>query len=249
MLTGIIFLVLLLVVMGIAFLAYIRLRNKVREVSRTAFGTDNIVEGFKQAELDAAMTPKSISAATNLYLPQIMRDFPQFQYDEMRTRAENVLTSYLRAVDEQKVSLLTEGTSELRDELQTRIHMLQNQEEDETFKNVKIHRTEIAHYRKAKGRCSVVFQTAVEYIHYTKKDGKIVRGKEDLRQQAKYDIEVIYIQDRDYIENISDMALAPNCPNCGAPLPQLGAKFCQYCNSPILEFNIRTWNFCKVTER
>ena len=245
---GIIFLILLLAVMGVGFYAYLKIRDKVRNVSRNVFGTEDIVEGMKKAERETAATPRSVSANTSVYLPKITKDFPDFHYDEMKTRAENVLFSYLQAVDAGNASLLTEGTSELRDSLAMHLQMLENQMEKEYFDNAKIHRTEIFQYRKAKGRCSIVFQYSIEYIHYVEKNGQIVRGRKDLREQAKYNVEVMYIQDREMVENMDDMGLAMTCPHCGAPLPKLGAKKCEYCDSPVVEFNIRTWNFCSVKE-
>ena len=207
------------------------------------------LEVIKSMGMEQSITPKSVSAATSLYLPKITKDFPDFHYGEMKTRAENVLISYLRSVDAQNTNLLTEGTSELKDSLRMRIESLRNSGQKEHFQNIKIHRTEISQYRKTKGRCSVVLQSAVEYIHYVEKDGSIKKGRNDMREQSKYDIEVIYIQDRDLVENHEDAGLAMNCPNCGAPLPMLGAKICKYCDSPVVEFNIRTWNFAAVKER
>ncbi len=245
---GIIFLTLLLVAMGAGIIVFIRIRSKVREITKSVFGTEDISEGVKIAEQEMAATPKSVSGTTRLCLPRISKDFPDFHYDEMKARAENVLVSYLQAVDANNAALLSEGTSELKDSLAMYLQMLENQEEKENFDNIKLHRTEIYQYRKSKGRCSIVFQSAIEYIHYVTKNGKIVRGRKDLREQAKYVVEVMYIQDREMVENMDDMGLAMTCPHCGAPLPKLGAKKCEYCDSPIVEFNIRTWNFCKVKE-
>jgi len=245
----IIILVLLLVLVGLIYYGYIKIRNKIRRFSRQVFGTSDIMDGIKNMEMEQSVTPKSVSAATGLYLPKITKDFPDFHYGEMKTRAENVLISYLRSVDAQNTNLLTEGTSELKDSLRMRIESLRNSGQKEHFQNIKIHRTEISQYRKTKGRCSVVLQSAVEYIHYVEKDGSIQKGRNDIREQSKYDIEVIYIQDRDLVENLEDAGLAMNCPNCGAPLPMLGAKICEYCDSPVVEFNIRTWNFAAVKER
>uniref|UniRef100_UPI00405646CB TIM44-like domain-containing protein n=1 Tax=Acetatifactor sp. TaxID=1872090 RepID=UPI00405646CB len=244
----IIILVLLLVLVGIIYYAYCKIRDKVRSFSRMAFGTSDIVKGLKQVEMETAATPKSVSSATGLYLPSITRDFPDFHYEEMKTRAENVLISFLRSIDNRNPKLLTEGTSELKDSLELRLEMLARRNQKEYFQNIKIHRTEISRYQKIKGRCSVVLQSAVEYIHYTEENGKLVEGRKDRREQARYNVEVIYIQDRELVENAGDMGLAMNCPNCGAPLPKLGAKICEYCDSPVVEFNIRTWNFASVKE-
>ncbi len=246
---GIVGLVVLLALAGGVYYAYVKVRDKVRTVSTVLFGTEELVEGMQKRELEVANTPKSVAAATKLYLPRIMEDFPEFHYDEMKTRAENVLTSYLRCVDAQSNSGLTEGTNELRDQLLMRIQMAKRQNIVERFREIRIHRTEIHQYRKAKGRCSIVFQSAVEYKHYAEQDGKLIEGRRDLQEQAKYNVEVMYIQDQELIAESGEDGLARNCPNCGAPLPGLGAMKCEYCDTPVIEFNIRTWAFSKVEQQ
>lgn len=230
------------------YLIYRKVHNTVTSYSRLLFGTEDPVAGIRKMEMENAGTPKSVSSATSLYLPQIMRDFPEFHYDEMKARAENVLTSYLRGIDGGDASLLTEGTEELREHLRMRIRMLRNRECSERFQRIYVHRTEISQYRREKGRCSVVLQSAVEYVHYVEQSGKVVSGRKDLKEQARYNVELVYIQDRDTVENLGDSGLGLNCPNCGAPLPGLGAKTCIYCDTPVVEFNIRVWNFSAVKE-
>lgn len=232
----------------IGYIIYRRVNRTVQSYSRMIFGTNNPVEGIKKMELENANTPKSVSSATNLYMPQIMRDFPEFHYDEMKTRAENVLISYLRGIDGANASLLEEGTEELKESLNMRIQMLQNRGCREHFQRIHVHRTEIHQYRKAKGRCSILFQSSVEYIHFVDKDGRIVEGHNDLKEQSRYNVEVSYIQDRDTVENLETSGQGLNCPNCGAPLTSLGAKTCPYCDTPVVEFNIRVWNFTAVKE-
>lgn len=244
----IIILVLLLALTAAAYYAYVNIRNKIRQYSNMIFNNPDPIEGMRQQELSTASTPKSVSAATSLYLPKIVKDFPEFDFDEMKARAENVLVSFLKSVDEDNAAILTEGLNELKDKLSMRIDMLRQENSREYFRNIVVHRTEIQQYRKLKGRCSVVFQSSVEYIHYIKKDGQLQKGREDMKEQTKYNVEVCYIQDREQVENLEDAGKALNCPNCGAPLPMLGAKKCIYCDSPIVEFNIRTWNFSDVKE-
>ena len=195
----IVILVLLLVLAGIIYYAYCNIRKKLRDTSRMLFGTDSMIEGMKQREKEVEMTPKSVSSATNLYMPSIMRDFPEFHYDEMKSRAENVLTSYLQSITKQNPALLSEGTRELKEQLRLRLEMLQNQSQKESFENIHIHRTEIHQYRKQRGRQSIVLQTAVEYFHALKENGKVIRGSEEHKEQAKYNVELVYIQDQDMI--------------------------------------------------
>ncbi len=51
---------------------------------------------------------------TRIALPQIVSDFPDFQYDEMKQRAENALTQYLQAVTAQNVEILRGGNEDLK---------------------------------------------------------------------------------------------------------------------------------------
>jgi hypothetical protein len=244
----IIILVLILIVIGSGFVIYRRIRKKLRDFSNMVFGTPDLVQGLKSVEKETEITPKSVAAATSLYLPNIMRDFPEFHYDEMKKRAENVLVSFLCGVDGQNPELLSEGTSELRNKLKMRIDMHRQEGKEEHFRNIKIHRTEIRLYRRRQGRCSIILQSAVQYNYFVDKGGVKMEGSRERLKQSRYDVEMIYIQDRDVVENLEDAGLAMNCPNCGAPLPGLGAKKCAYCDSPIVEFSLRTWSFSDVKE-
>ena len=245
----IVILVLALAVMGGIYIAYIVIRERVRLFTRMAFGSDSIKGSFENMEREEEITQKSVSAATKLYLPQILRDFPQFHYDEMKNRAENVLTGFLTGIDEKNPSRLPEGiTSELKEKLDLRISALDNEGAAEHFRDIRIHRTEIRTYRKLKGRCSIIFQSAVQYHYFKECDGKVTAGAKNRLKQSRYNVEMIYIQDRDRIENQADSGLAVNCPNCGAPLPGLGAKKCIYCDTPVEEFNIKIWHFSDVEE-
>lgn len=240
-----VFLGIIVVALGGFFYA----RARIREFSKKFLGTEDIIEGFKKIEEDEAKTPKSVNAMTSLYLPKIKKDFPEFQYDEMKVRAQNVLTSYLLAIDTLQVSKLSEGTPELKEKLENIIIMHQGEGTRTNYKSVKLHRTEIANYRKEAARCIISFQISCQYYVYkTDEEGKILSGNKDVLKQARYNVDVIYIQNRDMIQNEHDFAIGTNCPNCGAPLKGLGAKICEYCGTPLREINIYAWNFSDVNE-
>ncbi len=244
---GIIIILVLLIILVVAVTVIcLRIRDKVQQFSRSVFGTGSVVEGFKRQELEYAGKPKSVSGATSLYLPQITRDFPEFHSEEMKERAESVLTSFLQGITEENSNILSESTRELKDSLEMKIRALRNEGGHERYERIKIHRTEINKYRKEKGRCSVVYQSAVGCIHYVEKDGRMIRGKKDMMSQYRYNVEVCYIQDRDLAENSGDSGYALNCPNCGGPLTSLGSTTCPYCDSPVVGFNIHTWQFTSV---
>ncbi len=245
----IVILVLMLMVIGGIGYGVWRAKNAVESFSRGAFGTPDIREGLRQVEQEYASTPKSVSAMTSLYLPKIKKDFPEFQYDEMKVRAENALTSYLLAVDKMDPGALKEGNRELRDKLEMRLEMLKAAGNKEHYRSIKLHRTEISDYKKRNGRCIITFQTALQYYHtLTDENGKVLEGSESLLTQSKYNTDVIYIQDRNLVEDERDLSLGLNCPNCGAPVSGVGSKFCEYCGTPVVELNIYAWTFSNITE-
>ena len=204
--------------------------------------------GIRQMKREYASTPKSVSGMTNLLLPKIVSDFPDFEYDEMKERAENTLTQYLRAVTQKNTAVLTDGNTELKQQLENHIQMLSIKGLWEHFDQIKIHRTEIHQYKKADGRCIITFQSALECFHYITDTSSVIEGSKEYKYQTKYNTDLIYIQDRNLLENELDHALGINCPNCGAPLSSLGAKKCEYCGTPVIEINIHAWSFSDIKE-
>lgn len=196
------------------------------------------------------ITPKSVSGMTNLLLPKITNDFPDFNYNEMKERANNVLISYLRAINDRSVSILQDGNEELRNQLDNHIRMLSTKGLHEHFERIHVHRTEIFQYRQDSGRCIITFQSSLECYHYlTNPDNTIVEGSKDYKYQTKYNTDLIYIQDRSLSKNEFDNALGVNCPNCGAPISSLHTKFCEYCGSGIVEINVKAWSFSNIEEK
>ena len=244
-----IILILILIILICLLVGYRSLQKKIKYYIKFLFGTETLGEGVRKMDLEYANTPKSISSATNLYLPNIIKDFPNFHYDEMKERAEQALVSYLQSIQFDNETKLIEGTDELKNQLHLYLERIHKESTIEHFERIKIHKTEIHQYRKMAGRCSIIFQTAIEYIHYQEKNGKIITGKQDLREQAKYNIEMIYIQNREVVEQYADYGKALNCPNCGAPVTTLGNKVCAYCDSPIIEYNIKVWSFSSIKKK
>ena len=221
------------------------LRQKLREFSRTVFGTDSLREGLERQQLELSETPKSLSSMTRVYLPQIARDFPEFDWPEMRERAENVTRSWLAALDAHSAGRLSEGSVELREELRQVLAGHEAADTREHYKNVRIHGCEIARYRKERGVCAITFQIALESVHTVEQGGRVIRGRADLKEQSVWETEAAYVQNRDTAGQ-SDGAAGVRCPFCGAPVTSLGAKTCEYCGGAVAELNIRAWQFQNV---
>lgn len=98
-----------------------------------------------------------------------------------------------------------------------------------------IHQTELRDYRKKSGTCYVILQSAVQFLKGTKK------------VQTRFNTTMAYVQDASQMgyEN----AFSMNCPNCGAPIVQLGDKqICEYCGSDVIPVNLRIWSLDRVEE-
>lgn len=238
--------VILAVVFGAGFIGYRYVRKKLRSVSRSLFGTDSFVEGWnRQADVLAA-TPKSVSGMTRVFAPQIERDFPDFHLTQFKNKVENMLISALQAIDAQDVSLLKEATKELTAQVENQIEKNRAEGVKEVYERIHIHQTEITNYVKRDGTCMIVFQSAVEHLHYKKRAAEIVEGNADRLTQTKYNVEVVYIQDEQLTK--IDNAVGTTCPNCGAPIKNLGAMYCEYCGLAVTPINLKVWTLHKFYE-
>lgn len=248
--TGIGLIVLAVVILGVAGAAAYGInvaRNKVRSISRAMFGTSDLVEGIRNQADVLAETPKSVNGMTTLMEPQIRRDFPDFNWDEFRHKAENMLTSALIAIGTEDLGKLTPDASEnVRQQIQTRIDDNREAQIEEYYGNIQIHRTEIANYRHAGGKCMITIQSSVGYDFYREQNGKVIAGTKERKTQTKYNIELIYIQDADAVG--FDNAMGTICPHCGAPVKTIGNMYCEFCGSGIVPLNIKVWSLHKFYE-
>lgn len=80
---------------GVVFYVFAIIRNKVKDISQIAFGTEDIIEGFKNNEATEDNTPKSLSGMDSILIPQIKRDFPDFNVEFVKTRAKEELKKYV----------------------------------------------------------------------------------------------------------------------------------------------------------
>lgn len=231
----------------VAAVGVIVVRRKLRDFSRGVFGTDSIIDGINRQADIAAETPRSVSSMTRLMEPQIARDFPEFSWEEFKGKAENLLISALGAISEGDESRLGSASEDIRRQIANRIAANKREGIKEVYNQVRIHQTEIANYEKGQGKCVVTLQSAVEYYFYKEQNGQVIKGTKERKTQTKYNIELMYIQDVKKLDGKS--AVGTTCPNCGAPVTSLGAKYCEYCGSHVIPVNIKVWslhNFYEV---
>ena len=222
--------------------------NTAQSISLATTGTSNIGEGIQRTNFERSSTPRSVSDLSSLILPKLAKDFPEFNNTEMTKRASNVLTSYLFALDEADPEQLSEGNEDLRNKLTMQVKINKDKGYDEHFERMAVHKCVLHKYDKTDGKCSIVYQASIQYIHYITAGETIKTGRKDLMTQAKYNIEMVYIQDRDQVNKYSDLSLGSRCPHCGGQIKNLGDKKCPYCDSDVEIVNIYAWSFSDVSE-
>ena len=231
-----------IVVLGVA--GGLTIRNKLRNVSRQLFGTESIVDGLNRQADIAAETPKSVSGMTRLMEPQIMRDFPDFNWSEFKHRAENMLTSALLAISSERPERLVDASEEVKNQVLNIIADNQAAQVREVYNNIKIHQTEISNYRKDKGNCIIVIQSAVEYYHYKVSGDHVTEGSKERKVQTKYNVELLYVRDGEEKEFVN--RFTTTCPQCVAPVRGLGNMICEYCGAHVVPINTKVWSLHKL---
>ena len=242
-------LIMLLVIAGVAIAimtAYRNVKRKLQSFSRALFGTSDFVEGWNRQADMLAETPKSVSSMTRIMEPQIHRDFPEFSWEEFKHKAENMLTSAFLAISANNPGRLVDASEDIKKQVTNIVETNRLNGIGETYSDINIYQTEIANYTKANGKCVITIQSAVGYLHYKTQDGRVIDGDKNRKTQTKYNMELVYIQDADL--TTLDNAVGTTCPNCGAPVKNLGNKFCEYCGLRITPVNIKVWSLHKFYE-
>lgn len=222
---------------------YIYVRSKICRFSREVFGTDSLMEGFQYQEEEYASTPKSVSGMTDLCLPRIKADFPEFTYSDFKANSERAILLYLDALEKGNTSRLKDFSSMFQEQVRLEIENNAQQNLKEDFDDVHIHRTEIAEYKKGKGRTDIILQTALEYKY--RRYNALDERPEPKRQQARLTSTWSFVQDVDQLQEYVT-GVSCNCPNCGAPIRNLGVHVCPYCGSGVELINLRSWRLLQI---
>ena len=70
----------------------------------------------------------------------------------------------------------------------------------------------------------MTIQVACEGIEYVMHEERILSGYQDRKTQAVYNVYALFVQDESKIKKVSHSrnAYSISCPNCGAPIVNLG---------------------------
>ena len=197
----------------------------------------SIADDIKQSTIEARTRPKQISGATSLMKPKIAIDFPTFSESELFNMTETSLRIVFNSLEEKELKgdllLLNDKLKEIIDDYKTnKINV--------RYDDVHFHKFSIKNYSKKDGVATINIATSVEYYYSKERNNKIIEKYDNYKKQTSYSVDFIYIYDTSKVKDYTKV-IGITCPNCGAPVMDLGDKICRYCHSGLEDLNLKNW--------
>lgn len=200
--------ILLIILCGGALVALRYVVRAARKVGNLASVLSGVIQ---KADFEAETTPKSLSSAEPLLLDRIRRDFPEYNPELIRQRVMKDAKTFYESARAGRC-LYGDGVS---DQLKER---LTSYLPSDVAGDVQVHKVALSAYDDASQDRVLTFQAAAAF-----KDGAgVIRQR---RLVLKY----LAAWSTDTVTGVK----RSNCPNCGAPVPVVGSKVCQYCGSAL----------------
>lgn len=245
--TLIIVLVVIAAVGVTSFCVYKAISKKVKDASRALFGTDSLTEGIKKQDLEYAQTPKSVSSTEPGALPRISRDFPELDISKLKAMNTAKVMKVLNAIENSDTNAVSDEAEQVQEFVRGKVDDAVSSATKINYENIKIHKCVINRYNKSSDKASVIFQTALEYIYFkssAENGGAIIGEKKKL--QSRITTEWVYWLASSNFD--ATHTVHATCPSCGAPITNIGEKFCQYCGTAVVIDFKKTWEFNNIKE-
>lgn len=205
----------------------------------------DLTDQIKQEKLNDQTETKSVSGLTNLMLPRIQKDFPDFNIEELYSKTSLALLAIFNSLENLKLSDNKE-LALIKDIIKEQIDDYKNSNIKVKYDDVKFHRYAIKHYKKEAGSINIIVSTSLEYYYSKMKDDKVIYSNE-YKKQARYEVWFIYIYDASKF-NDKRRVFGINCPNCGAAVNQFENKTCSYCGSVLKDINLKSFYIASYKE-
>ena len=232
----------------IVVLAYLAIRNKVKNfLGDSDFNLlkDQIKNGDYETEEDAYTRDKSIGGMTSIYEPQIRADFPDFNLSLLFNNIEKNLRAILNAKTNLDKSLLDDDQLVLvRNVVAKEIDDLKYNNISVSYKDISFKQHVIKHYAKKNGTATITTASQVSYYYDSTKKDKKING---VKKSTIYICDFIYVYDESKFKS-EQKSIAINCRNCGAPLQGLDGGTCSYCGTYSKAINLKAWKIASYKE-
>lgn len=233
-----VFLIFLILLVAFVFCFYLKVKFDLKNLFYKFFGTTNITDVLKEQEYESQETPKTLFGMESIYMPTVLKDFPDLNINELKAISEDYIIKCLNAIEKKDMCDLKFNSEKLNSFITSKINDLGD--DDVKYDSIKIHKTILHRYEKSKSIATLKFQTALEYRHKKNDD-------EYKKIQDRFITEFIYIIDERQVPKTVKV-LGLNCPNCGASVVSIGEKYCNYCGSGIKDVVKRVWILNNISQ-
>ncbi|MBR6428041.1 MAG: zinc ribbon domain-containing protein [Clostridia bacterium] len=197
----------IIVIASLAALAVVA--SIVRWVARVGRSAEGLIKQINMAQVRAETVPRSLAGMESVLLPQIMKDFPEYNGAVIADRVKADALMYYVSAKEGRL-MYTKGVSKTFRET-VRLP-------EDVAGGIAVHRVSLADYDRRSRDKVITYQAAAKY-----EDG---HGE---THQTRLTMKYIAAYDDDFTEDIRVI----KCPNCGAPVPAWGDKVCRYCGAAL----------------
>ena len=190
----------------------------------------NILNIKKQIENNTSNNPKQISGMTSVFLPKIMKDFPDFNIEAIYLLTEKSIRNILNSIESKDLSFLeNEDFNLINKKLKLQLEDLIKSDILYKYDDIEFHKHALKNYSNHGGVMTLEVASSLEYFYSKKKDDKYLE-KNSHKKQVRFLTKFVYIVDSDsYEKDINVYGI--NCPNCGAVISSLNKKKCNYCKT------------------
>ncbi len=230
----------------IALILYGRVKLAMRKMGFKVNSLSDMADEVARIKEEDSTRARSISGMTSLLLPNIRKDFPDFNEQELYNKAETALRKVFSAIENKDVEELS-SLPLLQSNVKKIVEDYQTSNISERYDDIHFHKFAIFQYEKKNGMATITISIALEYYYQKKKDEKILVDFTKYKKQTRYQCKFIYVYDESKVDS-SAKVLAINCPNCGAAIKVLGHKFCDYCGTAVKEVNLKSWECSSYAE-
>lgn len=226
-----------LVVFALAFLVcsllagliFKKFKKTKRRIKKELFGgltMKDLGRAVNQAKNAEIKPPeKSVSSATNIYLPKIEKDFPDYHLPEAKAAISILISEFFAVRYENASSFVKAETSP------GLFEAVSKTEESHNISDVCIHRITITGYVRTKEFATITYQISGGY----RLDGKITESRFEAESTIRY------LEEETAVHMLT-------CKNCGGAIDSSVQKFCPYCGSGIVWDTRVSWQFTSVKE-
>ena len=221
--TGGIGIILLIILAGAGLVA---LRYVIRAALKVGNLASMLTGVLKKADLEAEASPKSLSSAEPLLMDRIKRDFPEYNPELVRQRVVKDAKTFYESAQAGRC-LYTDGVS---DQLKERLPSYLPPDVD---RDIRVHKAALSAYDDASTDRVLTFQAAVSF-----------KDPSNVTRQRRLILKYLAAWSTDTVTGVK----RSNCPNCGAPVPVVGAKVCQYCGTALKVWAGTSWLLTDIKE-